>query len=231
MGNRVRGKYLFEPVYGNGRHVGLGGSLDFATNLWESDKGTLDIVSAVRYKYLFENAENRTLNVKGFPFSQYYLVGKNGVANQTLFPAANILTTPIAVKPGSMLDWTTILSFNSNGFTIDAGYNLFWRDRETVHIKGSFDGTYGIATADFQTTTSPASSLASIILLSNQNLNLEAVRTPALFSNKLFASLGYTFNECSTNPISLGLGGSYEFATSNADIENYAIWGKVIFSF
>lgn len=233
-GNRVRGTYLFEPICGNGRHFGLGGSIDSGIQLWRSEKATLRLLGVARYKYLFENTEQRTVGIKGFRFSEFFLLGTNGVTGP-LTPAANVLTLPIAVKPGHMFDASGIFAFNSNGFTIDAGYNFFWRDQETVHLKSGFqDNVFGIASSNFDTTgafgAAPADFLTNTTLLTTANLDLAPVKTPALLTHKIFAGLGYTAHMYKKYPISFGIGGSYEFATSNADLENYAAWAKLAFS-
>ncbi|MFH0898856.1 MAG: hypothetical protein V1855_04720, partial [bacterium] len=40
-GNKVRGEYLFEPLYGNGRHFGLGAGLDAGVEVWKGSKGKI----------------------------------------------------------------------------------------------------------------------------------------------------------------------------------------------
>lgn len=234
-GNRPSGEYLFEPIYGNRRHCGLGASLDAGGIVWETNRATLRLLGAGRYTYLYENTEIRTFPVRGLPLSQYFLLGRAGQMNAPLVPAANVLTLPTMIKPGSMLDGMIMIAYNNGGFTIDAGYNLFWKDQETVHSKRFDDKTYGVAAANFDTSGrfgAPATLLAAKpTLLTVSDLDFAAITTPALFTSKAFAALGYSCHIFKKYPCSIGAGVSYEFATTNADIENYAVWGKAILSF
>jgi len=236
-GNKVRGIYLFEPMVGNGHHFGLGASLDSGIELWKNDKANVRLLAALRYKYLFENTENRTLGVKGVKLGHYFLVGQIGKSNQTFIPAANVLTMPLSVKPGSLIDSMVAFAFNSNNFTVDAGYNLFWKDQESVFLKRSsaknFDAqNYAIVNPNLAASgpQSPDDDNHRLIDLNTTTIDVNAAKTPALLTHKIFAGVGYTSNIYKKYPCGVGIGGSYEFATSNADIENFAIWAKVMVS-
>ncbi len=238
-GNRPHGEYLFEPIVGNGHHFGLGASLDTGFELWNEKKSTLRLLWITRYRYLFENHEERLLGLKGYNMGHYYLAGFNGQENKPLFPVANELVLPLDVKPGSMFDSMLDLSFNSNHFTIDLGYSLFWKDRETVHIKDVCESKYlVIVPPDYLTSTRIELELVpngdssyNCACSCEDIIDVDSAKTPALLTNKVFAGLGYSFTAYKEYLCSFGLGGSYEFATTNADLENYALWLKVDFSF
>ena len=114
-GNTVKGKYLFEPVRGNGGHWGFGGRIDFQVDIWQKKDWSIKLIHAYNYRYLFKGTETRTLSLNKITdfvggrtiinFSQYYLLGKQGaLAESDLIPAANILTTALDVTPGSQLE-------------------------------------------------------------------------------------------------------------------------------
>jgi hypothetical protein len=230
-GSKIRSLYLFEPAYGNGLHVGLGGSIDAGIDLWHSEKALLKLLGVVHYKYLFENTEHRIIPLKGYKLSQYYLVGKLGTpanADQPLVPLANVANTT-CVKPGSQLDGMLDFVFNCCKFTIDLGYNMYWRDQESVWLKNLVDNVYAVALPSYSTHTAIAGE--TVVNVNHDTLDINAAKTPTLFSHKLFAGLGYSFNFYKQYTSSFGVGGSYEFATSNADLENYALWAKMMFSF
>lgn len=228
-GNKIHNNYLFEPVYGNGQHVGLGGSIDAGINLWQNEKAVLRLLGVVHYKYLFENTEHRIVPLKGYNLSQYYLVGKRGAQNIPLIPLANV-TPSTCVKPGSQLDTMIDLTFNCSRFTIDLGYNLYWRDQESVWLKNFTDDVYAVAKPDYQT-DQEFIDIHTVVNVNHTTLDVNAAKTPTLFSNKVFAGLGYSFDFYKQYTSSFGIGASYEFATSNADLENYALWAKIMFSF
>lgn len=243
-GNTVRGDYLFEPIYGNGRHWALGGSLDAGATLWDSCSGCYKVrlLGTAHYKYLFEATENRTLslnfqdgNLKNAPLGHYFLIGRNGQQNLPLFPAANILTQPLDITPGNMVDSMIMLAFHAKSFTFDLGYNLFWREHETVHLKQDFiqPNTFGVANPIYQTNAVFDFAMGARVtqIISPKDINLNAVTTPSLLTHKIFAGLGYTSYKDCENIYSLGIGGSYEFASTNVDLENFALWLKACFSF
>ncbi len=254
-GNRIRGMYLFEPVYGNGHHVGLGCSLDTGWELWASQRANIRLLWATRYRYLFENSEVRTLGIKNLSFagtlpyqinpkfSHYYLGGVEGQQNKPLFPLANELTRSCGIKPGNLFDTMIDFAFKSSEFSIDLGYNLYWKDRESVYMKNGHkfnDQNLVIANPKYKTQTEQLSTTVleaddpfnhtALKKLTTSDLDLNTAKTPAVLTNKLFGGFGYTFSIYEKHLCSLGIGGSYEFATNNSDLENYAVWAKMGFS-
>lgn len=229
-GSKVRGEYLFEPVCGNGQHFGIGGGLDAGVELWSNCNAALRFLVAAEYRYLFEKTEERTVGVKDRALGYYFLAAQEGQDDVPLFPAANILTQGLKVKPGSQLDALVAFAFNSSGFTIDFGYNMFWKDSEDVWLKNWKDDTYALANANYVTSNQFDSGVDALQTLNRADLDVAAAATPSLFTHKLFAGLGYTMNIYQDYPLSFGIGGSYEFGTSNADLENYAVWAKIAVS-
>lgn len=236
-GKRLRGGDLFEPCYGNGRHFGFGFGLDAGAELWCNEYSELRGVVAADYRYLFENHEVRTVGLKSYPLGQYFLAAKNGQVNKPLFPAANVLTQPVRIKPGSQIDALVGFEFKSSNFILDAGYNLYWRDHESGWIKKWTDGVYGIVGRAYDTTTvfnvntTPPNDTQALFALNQSAFDTKSFLTPSLFSHKIYGGIAYQSTFCGCNPCSLGLGGSYEFETTNADIENWSVWGKVCVSF
>lgn len=228
-GNKVRGEYLFEPVCGNGQHFGLGAGIDAGAELWCNQNAAFHILAAAEYRYLFERTEERTVGVNGTPFGQYFLAGKANQQDEPLFPAANVLTQGLKVKPGSQLDSMVAVAFKSGGFVLDVGYNMFWKDNEDVWLKNWQDGVYALANVDYPTSAQFDLGTRALQPLNRADLNVQAAATPSLFTHKIFGGIGYTSKICSC-PLSFGIGGSYEFATTNADLENYAVWAKIMIS-
>ncbi len=249
-GNRVLADYVFAPVVGNGRHFALGASFDGGIDVWRNDIGSIRFNAAVRYKYLFENTEERTLSLRNGAhgttgaltnMSKYYLVGqKNSLLRAKLQPLANISSMPVSVKPGHELDMLAMMSFEASKFTFDVGYNPFWRDAENVYVKNfAGSGQYAIADKNYDVATALAAFAAGVAgagyragnELTLADFDISSIMTPTLLSHKLFAGAGYSWKAYDKVLCSVGLGGSYEFATSNADIENFAFWGKFNISF
>ncbi|MCF7800311.1 hypothetical protein K9L05_04315 [Candidatus Babeliales bacterium] len=236
-GNVSRGEYLFEPIYGNGGHFTLGWGFDASCTLWQREKHEGKLIFAFNQKYSVESSEYRTVPVKEnagslkLNLKHYYLAAKNGqLPNLPIFPAANILTQKMSVRPGNELDGLAIFNFKSGRFLIDLGYEGYFKEKESIKLKDWQDNTYGILN---EAQAIPATGFdinAALISLNKENFDINGAATPSQFTNKVFASFGYNFSILK-NLASLGLGASYEFATSNHEIENYAFWAKLICSF
>lgn len=148
--SKPNAKYLWGARTGESKW-GLGAGLDGSAMLWEQEDQNIQILAALQYRYLFEGNEKRTLGlsellyndgskvnlIKNPLLSQYYLVGTAGKTG--LQPLANVSTFNVKVRPGSQLDGTLAFAFNSGGFTLDVGYNMFWKEAERVRCKS--DGT------------------------------------------------------------------------------------------
>ncbi len=54
---------------------------------------------------------------------------------------------PLSVTPGSLVDSFVNFAYNYEGFHFDLGYNLFWKEKESVKIKDIWanDGLYRVA--------------------------------------------------------------------------------------
>ncbi|MFA5074906.1 MAG: hypothetical protein WC436_02275 [Candidatus Babeliales bacterium] len=235
-GNTTRGEYLFEPIYGNGGHFAIGWGFDASCQIWRRTKHEGKLIFAFSQKYSVESSEYRTVPVKkilgsmNLPMMHYYLTAKNGqLPNISVFPAANVLTQKVSVRPGNEVDGLIIFNFKSGRFLIDLGYEGYYKEKESVVLKNWQDNTYGILN---EAQTIPVDGFdinTALLKLDQDNFDVSGAATPSQFTNKIFGGFGYKFSIFKT-PASLGLGASYEFATANHEIENYAFWGKLIIS-
>ncbi|QQR49257.1 hypothetical protein IPF37_00210 [bacterium] len=239
-GSKVRGTYLFEPVYGNGHHVGLGANIYAGAQVWSGEQGKLRVDGCLNYSYLFEGTETRTIGLKNVtdgnsePLSHYYLGARNGQVNKPFFPLANVLTRDMRVQPNSQIDALLNLSFQNKHCVVEIGYNLYWKDQESLWVKNTDDliGQVGIVKPG-QDSESAVDRFAVIgdEFFTADNLDVDAAKTPSQITHKLSAGVAYKckINDC--YPTSIGVGGYYEFAPKNSSVEQYAVWGKAGFSF
>lgn len=261
VGNDPDARWAFEPVVGNGNHWGFGGGLDAMVRLWKKNDQDIKLTIVGNYRYLFSGTEKRTLGLKKadgtkLDWSQYRYLADTTVAKNTqmVIPVANITTQDVKVETGSQLDAIAYFTYNNGGWTVDLGYNMFYKDSEDVSLKNSdLDSTKyyvahntlntatgvanpGVAGGDgdgggLVTETSIATNVPVVGLLAagfqvkREHIDTAVAETPSQFTNKIFAGLGYNFKEWEY-PMMLGLGGAYEFANDNA-IENWQIWGKI----
>jgi len=241
-GNEADGKFLWEPIYGNGQHWGLGGGVDLCARVWEDGDQSFRIDAVANYRYLFESEEVRTLRFKDTAFSQYanlVKLDKNAAdlktlpgttTENTLIPAANVLTQKVDVEPGSQLDAILNLAYCNGGFTVNLGYNLFWKSDEDVTRRAAWnENEYAIASVTYNTSSAAAgtgnNTFDAAYVVNKDKIDVTTAETPSYVTHKLFGGVGYTFKEWDT-PLMFGLGASYEFACDNNEVEGWGLWLK-----
>ena len=250
VGNDPDGRWVFEPVVGNGNHWGFGGGLDGCYKLWEDGDQNIKLTAVANYRYLFESSEMRTLGLKladgtRIDWGQYRYAGR--VGQQEVIPTANILTKDVDVEPGSQLDAIIYFTYNNGGWSFDLGYNFFYKCSEDIDLKGTDFATAAyyvimptyapnVALADNATdwvtpasmiTNTPvaAANLAAAYGIDATTVDTRTAETDSSDTHKIFGSLGYIFKDWEY-PVMLGLGGGYEFAGDDG-IENWSIYGKL----
>ena len=246
-GKEPTGDYMFEPVYGT-KHFGLGGGLYAGARIWGDADHNFKLAFAANYRYLFKASEKRYPGINNRNFGQYYLLAKHGVAmnGQKLTPAANLLTQDLDITPGSQLDGILGLAYNKGGFNIDLGYNLYFRESESVKLKNGWtEQTYGVisrtakadsaqlAGADHQDARFDDKgrvAVAATTMIAKSGLDTSAASTESQFTHSIYGGLGYAFKEWEY-PLMLGLGGKYEFASKNSALEGWQGWLKAGLSF
>jgi hypothetical protein len=251
-GKEATGEFLFEPLYGS-KHFGLGGGLHAGARVWGDEDHNFKLAFAANYRYLFQASEKRYTGIKNRNFAQYYLLSQFGVAAnaQALIPAANLLTQNVDVTPGSQLDGILGLAYNKGGFNLDLGYNVYFKESESVKLKNDWsEGKYYIAARN-QLTSVGGNALGSANngyrfdnnnagagagvagatnMLSKSLLDVSAASTDSQFTHSVYGGLGYAFKEWEY-PLMLGLGGKYEFASKNSALEGWQAWAKAGLSF
>ena len=235
-GNRPKSNYLFEPIYGNGNHFGIGWQLDGEFRMWKKQKHKGFLQFALTHKYTMDGTEKRVipLNLPNYPFAHYYLTQKVKTAANTngtaLFPAANVLTQDVTIRPGNSVEGLLGLKFATKKFIINTGYNLFFKEKENMSLKTAWvNDVYAIAKETYNTTLI-FNDTAELVRINNDILDLSGALTPNQLSHKLFASLGYNFN-IYRHPAHIGIGAAYEFAGNNYELEGYEFWIKTSCAF
>lgn len=229
-GNKIKGEYLFEPVCGNGSHVGLGANLDAGITLWHGENMSWLLSLGTNYTYLFQANEQRFPTLKNNPLGHYYSAVQN-VANAVYQPLVNFLPST-KVTPGSQLDSLAALGFKYHSFGFDAGYNMFWKEQDKVTM-GVLPEVYiaprtsilgvNAAGVDHMPLGVDASNLVTV-----NSFDLTSMVTPSQMTHKLFGGVSYVteFGD-HAYPLNFHVGGSYEFAQDNAALEQYGVWLKV----
>ncbi len=239
-GNEPHGEYAFEPVAGNGGHLGIGGDLYVDATIIKRRHHKLDIVGKGMLRYLVKAYEKRTLGLKNRPFGQYYLLGK--VGKEKLIPAANVLTRNVEVTPGVLFDGMLGISYNYRCFVLDLGYNIYARQTACVTLCSRLEeDTYALTARGYSTVTTvpplavrpftitPANvdggDLATAVI-SKDTIDITVAQTPAQCTHSIYSAIGYVAANQS-RPLMIGIGGKYEWSPSNSALSQWSIWGKV----
>jgi len=229
MGNKASGKFIFEPIYGNNRHVEIGDflALDWIISNKKNDK--FSVRGALHYAYLFANHQTRTPSIKGYNFGYYYLLGKNNTPKNTpLIPAANVLTTNVSVRPGSKLEASFAGRYTHKRWAFELGYSLFVQENERVTPTQSWpEETYAIANEIFQTNQKFGESDDNFITHKNnwlklKDLDFTAAATPAQIIHTIQAGVQTSISTSKSSALRLYGTGYYRIPSQNSALE---LWG------
>ncbi len=246
-GNDADGHWIFEPIVGNGGFWGLGGGLDVAAKVWEKDDKHFRIDAAVNYRYLFEDTQHRVVGLRSSDGTSYIipqvLVGKpkgEKPGDKQLTPFANLFHT-VSVGDMSQIEGALQLAFIYKGFDFGVGYNIFWREKESIKADQKWeegDTAYAIVSTSHDMTTELDKNDSTQWEMGSYNaskityketgtihIDLNSAATPSYTTHKIFGGIGYIFKEWET-PLMLNVGGFYEFASSDI-ISNWSIFGKI----
>ncbi len=145
-GYKPKSEYLFEPVIGNAQHLGFGGGATINFAFIHKTQKYVGLGSNVEYHYLFRGTERRSFDLlANGPWSRYLLVYQPTIDPLLVQPGINFFTKDVKVTPQSELNWLTTLHAGYHAFFIEAGYDLWWKDREKVVLKNAWTEQIAIA--------------------------------------------------------------------------------------
>jgi hypothetical protein len=144
-GNKAKAAYVFEPIVGNGGHLGLATGMEGGYILWKNDDKNqwFSAEFSTHSQYLFKNTQTRSFDVKNKPWSRYQAMYANEAQAQKAItdgdiylqtPGINMLTSDVNVTPRLSHNINSSAIFNASGFRIEVGYNLFCRQSECVKL-------------------------------------------------------------------------------------------------
>lgn len=151
-GIRPKGKYLLEPMVGNGHLWELGFGVNGAYALYDNPERDykLTFQGDFTLSHLFGTRQKRTFDLKGKPFSRYMLAlkFKDTVANNLeaggatpsaqfdneMAPVANLSTIRVRASAAAQADIVAMLTFTMPHWSFDCGYNFWIRAAERLHL-------------------------------------------------------------------------------------------------
>lgn len=252
-GNKPKPETIFEPVVGNGKHVGIGGgvTLEWVLN---RDPVTLGWCMFVNLEgiFLIRNHQWRTFDLKDKPWSRYLLYNmKNGPPNQNI-PGVNILTRKAVVRPYGMFDFSVGFRLRTEHMELEFGYNVWGHDHERVHLCTSFvnecSPLFGIAgvgalnpllPADQQVATSASQSTIGLlapndldingspifIAIRDEDIDLKSAAAASALNQKVHIAAAYIQQGHAVDYV---FGGGYyiEFPHKNGALRTWGAWLK-----
>lgn len=242
-GKRSRAVFMFEPMVGS-KHAQLGLGSYLFKKVHEGDCGDLNLLAEVKYRYAFSAKERRIFDLQlNRQWSRYMLLVDEADKNIP-FLASNHLALCTKVKPKNNLDIFVALNKSHNCWQFEAGYDFFYRDRESIEYLScnqKFPENYGvadlrgIAAGDPQSANSANISQSvlpgnnqmvsdpTFIALTKNMVNLNSGAAPRTISNSIYGSFAHRVNHCEKD-INLGAGAAYEFGTNVNSPNNVYAW-------
>lgn len=164
VGTKVQGEYMFEPVIGNGHHLGIGGGMSAHTTLIQSNcpDRSMNMWVEGRIYHLFKAKQRRTFDLKrtgdqvcdptlnspNLNIGSRYLLLKrfqNGAFANTFTPGPNGTTLNADVTINVMGEFVILFDYQWSNVSFDIGYNLWGRSQESITLTGAIPAsTYGV---------------------------------------------------------------------------------------
>lgn len=139
-GNRPTGKWIFEPIVGNGRHWELGGGLTCHLSAFDlCSPHNIGFYIEGNVTYVCKTHQVRSFDFKNNGLLSRYMLLKEydtmGNYAQTMINAINFNTRNCEVRVGFKADVSGKLFIAAGGWEVDLGYNFYYREREKICIK------------------------------------------------------------------------------------------------
>ncbi len=150
-GNRPEGRYLFEPIVGNGKHWEVGGGFTSHWTMWRNCDETDDFAAYLdaNVTHMFKSHQCRTFDLCGKPLSRYMLAEKmstdvvglenvDDVAPTYQFdnefsPVANLSTIKVDVSAAVQAEVVLKFAYTHCNWQFDLGYDFWARSCEKIH--------------------------------------------------------------------------------------------------
>ena len=141
-GNRPSAKYIFEPIVGSGRHWELGGGLSGHISMYPNTRDrafNMGLYFEGNITHMFKTHQVRSFDFRENGLLSRYILLKefnnDMVYNGNLINAINFATRNCDVSVRAKADASCKLTIGCNGWVADLGYNIYFRDCESICIK------------------------------------------------------------------------------------------------
>jgi hypothetical protein len=150
-----KGRYLFQPIVGNGKHWELGAQVTAHHRWWESEDGekTFGMYLEANVTHLFSAHQTRCFDLCSAGSNSRYMLAELLTANRNSVPLLNTTTDTMGLEFGNQYapvanltrsevtsiigaqgDVAFSLAYRSGNFQWDIGYNFWGRSHESLCI-------------------------------------------------------------------------------------------------
>lgn len=244
LSNKPTAEFLFEPMRGNGKHVGLGVTLQSFGRVISDDHWRLHFLLQASGQYLIQNMQKRTLGLKDLNWAHYYLLGKKSAeVNQPLVPAANILTQDVVSYPGWNYQGTGEIILHAAPCFLGLGYQIYVQDHEYLKLKNNFsENHYAFIQKSFDTTgvlglpvvRAPFDGTEGQILhvpgsynwIMEKDIDKDVAQEQSVNTHTLFLHGGFAFKKITSD-----IGIAYTYTRENSALESLSGWLRASYIF
>lgn len=253
-GNRPTGRWLFEPIIGNGHHWELGGGLTANVVLWEDDANekSINFSFDAHATHLFNALQHRVFDLKNMPLSRYLTAFRSN--EPEIEPVANLTATTINSSFVAQGELTALFNAMYKNWSLDLGYNFWAQSCEKIECSTWSNSCYGkgIIKNGYNETLLPDVSKWAVSPLSTphtyvppvssdvilpSDINYKGARTKGM-SHKVFGHISYAWMDRDIMPF-IGVGGEGEFGRNDCSgncctyvsLSQWSVWLKGGISF
>lgn len=228
-GNRPTGRWLFEPVIGNGHHWELGGGLAASAVLWNSKTHdrSINFSFDAHATHLFKALQHRVFDLKDMPLSRYMTAFRSNKSEMA--PVANLTSTTINSSFAVQGELTAVFNILIKNWLFDFGYNFWAQSCEKIACSSWSHNCYGKGViengysellidsskwqVDFESTINLYHQPVNRELLESSDIDYEGARSKGM-SHKIFGHVSYAWMDREVIPM-IGLGVEAEFGRND----------------
>lgn len=230
-GNRPTGRWLLEPVVGNGHHWELGGGVTASVIVWRNaaeDKHVGFYVDAYA-THLFNALQHRVFDLKNMPLSRYMTAFRSN--EPELMPIANLTATTINSSFAAQGEIVALFNATLENWSLDLGYNFWAQSCEKIHCSNWSQSCYGkgiikngyneLLIDASKWAVSPLSTIHTYVppvstdVILPSEIDYDGARTKGM-SHKVFGHVSYAWMDRDVVPF-IGVGAEGEFGTNHSD--------------
>lgn len=242
----VSNNYIFNPQLGYNGHLGLGSMLTFQFPLVKASPDAASRICLflnLENKFLFENKQTRTLDLRGKPYSRY-LPFYDVYTNSTVW-GLDVLSRECTVSPANLVNFNTGIRLRLNDSTAEIGYELWGRRQEQISFDDKHlwtENRFGIAHIDADGVITPHTTAhestinyvgaadANPVYIKKTDLDFNSGGSSSVITHRVYASAhfahrGETFYYFATFSAFL------EAVQNNGALNNWGGWAKFGLSF